>query len=168
MHVRRHITSIRKDTVAHDPSALIRNDEDVIDLQHCVALRSCTLRLYTREMCVPENQSLPHVWDLISQIVSSQLEEIVIEIHEDPMEDLQALDSECGFRELLPVRFDDLLAFDWARIHSILEDTRFRSLKRLVLEGRGEYERARKFVQDRYPPLARLLVFRPESSCFVL
>lgn len=51
------------------------------------------------------------------------------------MEDLRALDSECGVRAISPVRFEDLRLLDWQGIHQTFIGS---ALKRVVVEGRGD------------------------------
>lgn len=146
---------------------LLQGDDYELNLQHCDVLRSCHLRLYSREMCVSQNQSLPLIWDLASQINSTFLEEIIVSIRADAMEDLRALDAECGVRELSPVRFDDLQALEWGRIDAILTDGRFQSLRHLVFHGRGDPEGIQTFIQDQYPSLAEVLSFDKQESSSV-
>lgn len=135
-------------------------------LAHCTGLRTCRLRFDFREMCVPENQSLPWIATLLSQLASTFLEEVVIAIRVDYMEDLRALDSECMIRALSCVRFGDLCALNWGDISKPL--LRLSSLRRFAVEGHGDTEKLEKHIAMQSPDLGSIVTFvRKDRSRFL-
>lgn len=130
-----------------------------LNLKHCTSLTALRLRLYTREMCVPENRALSIFVTLLDQIASNNLEEIILTIYADAMENLTSLDTECGVRELYSVRFSDLDALDWGGIQEVLVKKQIPSLTRIAVEGVGDPSGIKRYL-GRYPVLAELVVFR--------
>ena len=93
--------------------------------------------LKLRDMCVPGNLSLPWITTLATQLSSPSLTTLEIEIQADSMQNLLALDSECGVRDRHLVPFDDLTALDWEMLSTSLTLKRFPALQRLILHGVG-------------------------------
>jgi hypothetical protein len=112
-------------------------------------------------MFVKGNISLPWIQSFICQVLSPGLEELTVSIKTDNMEDLRALDSECGVRDVSPVRFEDLPALNWERIESTLEENSGIALKRIVMEGQGDIGFLQAHLAQ-YPHLAR--VVRPPKA----
>lgn len=73
------------------------------------------------------------------------------------MEDLRALDSECGVRAISPVRFEDLRLLDWQGIHQTFIGS---ALKRVVVEGRGNPSILRAHITEQSRELNALVQLR--------
>ncbi|KAJ3552870.1 hypothetical protein NM688_g3927 [Phlebia brevispora] len=131
--------------------------ESDIDLGCLTNLRSCRLVFKLREMCVPENLSLPWISTLVSQLSSSYLSNIAVNIQADNVQDLRALDSECGVRETFPVRFGELQALDWAAIEGALDNRLQGSLTVITMEGIGNPGVLQDFLHLSHPILAGLI-----------
>ena len=113
-----------------------------------------------REMFVPGNISLPWISASLQELTSSYLETIILKLRADNLEDLRALDSECGVREIHPVLFDDLEALDWSGLESSITTGRFPLLKAVIIEGRGSGLRFLSFMHVRHNALKSLLQLR--------
>lgn len=126
-------------------------------LSSFAALRTFTLRLKLRELCVPENRDISSVTVLIAGLSSLCLEELTLALRVDEIDvaDLRALDSECGVRPLFPARFDDLRALDWESLERTMAGKRFEKVRRFVLEGRGESGVLEAHIAERCPDLSR-------------
>ena len=126
-------------------------NESDFALSYLHNLRRCHLKFVLREMFVEGNISLPWIGSLMAQAISANLEEITISVKADNMEDLRALDSECGVRDISSVRFEDLCALDWSTLSAAVEQGR--SLKRLVVKGQGDVERLQTYFSEHHPTL---------------
>lgn len=124
-------------------------------LENLPNLRVCRLEFGLREMLVTDNLSLPWINLLITQVSSPRLEEMALRIKADNMEDLRALDSECGVRDVSIVNFNDLAILDWERIGDVLENARV--LRRFVIEGQGDATRFLENISKRCPSLSSLV-----------
>ena len=118
-------------------------DGSEVSLEDLPNLRACQLEFSLREMFVVGNMSLPWINTLVTQFSSPRLENVTLRIKADNMEDLRALDSECGVRDVSVVHFDDFIILDWERIGGALENAR--ALKSFVVEGRGD---ATRFLEN--------------------
>lgn len=105
-------------------------------------------------MFVEGTVSLPWINSTITQISSAALEELVICIQADDMEDLRALDSECGVRAVSPVRFEDLCLLNWREIHQTFHGS---VLRRVVVEGRGDMTMLQAHVAEQCPEFGKLI-----------
>lgn len=137
---------------------------DSLSLEPCVNLRHCHLSFRLREMCVPQCQSLPWICEIITQISSPLIETLTIKIEADNMDNLFALDSECGFRQLSPVQFTQLHALDWDRMAVILSSNKFRSLARVTFVGKGYSDSISTTLASKYPEIERLVVFNTRET----
>jgi hypothetical protein len=108
-------------------------------------------------MFVPGNISLPWISALISQPDSITLEEISLRIKADNLEDLRALDSECAMREIHPVQFDDLEALDWQSLEQSVIAGRLPSLKKIIVQGKGDSLRFLSFMHVKHSTLRPML-----------
>ncbi|KAI0087374.1 hypothetical protein BDY19DRAFT_995062 [Irpex rosettiformis] len=124
------------------------------------ALRHCSLTFNLREMFVPGNISLPWISTFLQELSSNYLDTIILKLRADDLEDLRALDSECGVREIHPVLFDDLEALDWTSLESSTATGRLPSLKRIIVEGRGNSLRFLSLIHVMHKPLKPLLQLR--------
>lgn len=138
--------------VVEDTYAAVFNESD-LSLSCLSALHRCRLEFHLREMFVPSNMSLPWIKTLVTQVTSHLLEEIVISIKADDMQDLRALDSECGSRDVAPVRFDDMCVLDWQKVHDTIEEHRMWGLKQIVVEGQGDASLFLRYIADSWPAL---------------
>lgn len=118
-------------------------------------LRVCHLEFGLREMLVADNMSLPWINLLITQVSSPRLEEMSLRIKADNMEDLRALDSECGMRDVSVVDFDDLTILNWEQIGDVLDNAR--ALRRFIVEGQGDATRFLEAIQKRCPSLNNIM-----------
>lgn len=114
-------------------------------------IRSCTLEFRIPEMFVVQNRSLAWITSLLCQLESPSLETVALHAKADSMEDLRALDSECGLRGHDTVSFEDYYALDWRKIES--EVTKNRSLKYLLIQGRGRTDWFMYHIKWSYPRL---------------
>ncbi len=130
-------------------------------LEPCTKLRHCNLSFRFREMCVRENQSLPWVINIIAQVSSSYIETLTVKIEGDniDMDNLLALDSECGFRELSVVEFDQLDALDWELLVEVLSSEKFATLSSITFIGKGLSQTISVELKKRHPMLERILLF---------
>lgn len=127
-------------------------------LQCLPNLRKCRLQFSLREMCVPNNRSLVWITTLLGQLASSDLQEITLVIKADNMEDLRALDSECGVRDVHPVRYDDLKALDWTGLEYSITIGRLAALETVIVEGSGFPHLFLTHMQSLYPALRSKIV----------
>ena len=137
-------------------------DETDFTLSCLSHLRRCHLTFILRDMFVAGNMALPCIESFITQALSTGLEELVVSIKADSMEDLRALDSECGVREVSPVRFDDLHVLNWERISLALDSQSGPVLRTLTFVGQGETGQLRSHLKERYPGLER--IFQPRHA----
>ncbi|KAI0633267.1 hypothetical protein C8Q77DRAFT_1114016 [Trametes polyzona] len=114
-------------------------------------LESCTLRFAFGEMCVPQNESLASIPDLLSQLSSPSLRTITVSLVVDNVEDLRSLNSECAVRNLSPAYFDDMRVLDWVSIQQALVREDLGSLCKVVLEGQGSREALDHHMQTTCP-----------------
>lgn len=135
--------------------AVFRNSN--LTLECLPHLRKCHLAFSLREMCVPENRSLPYITTMLGQLACPDLQEITLVVKADNMKDLRALDSECGVREVHPVQFNDLAALDWTSLETSLRLGRLPSLKRVVVEGCDDSLEFFSYMQGLYPALTTLM-----------
>lgn len=118
-------------------------------------IHSCTLEFIIPEMFVGQNRSLAWITSLLCQLDSPSLETVALHVKADSMEDLRALDSECGFRGYATVSFDDYCALDWGKIES--EVTKNKLLKNLRIQGRGRTDSFMRHIESLYPRLYPLI-----------
>jgi len=130
-------------------------------LEPCTKLRHCNLSFRFREMCVRENQSLPWVINIIAQASSSYIETLTVKIEGDniDMDNLLALDSECGVRELSVVEFDQLDALDWELLVEVLSSEKFATLSSITFIGKGLSQTISAELKKKHPMLERILLF---------
>ncbi|KAI0346439.1 hypothetical protein BDW22DRAFT_1352493 [Trametopsis cervina] len=128
-------------------------------LECLLELRKCRLAFNLREMFVAGNMSLPWITTIIGQLSSKHLEEITLSIRADNLQDLRALDSECGVRETYPVQYDDLEALDWEALGSSIV-YQLPKLRRVTIEGRGDPLYFLSFMSIQHPKLRGLLQLR--------
>lgn len=81
---------------------------------------------------------------------------MTINIQVDYMEDLRALDSECGVRTLTLVKFDDLMVLGWEKLAEVLKSI---ALRALVFEGRGSPDKIVGFLEREYPDAHGVVTF---------
>lgn len=130
-------------------------DDTSFSLANLSTVRSCRLTFTLREMFVAGNMSLPWINKLVIQALSTQLQKISLHVRADGMEDLRALDSECGVRDVTAVNFDDYLAvLDWEGFQAAADT---HALKAFVVEGRGDTTRFLDSVCTQYPGLGSLV-----------
>ncbi|GJE94836.1 hypothetical protein PsYK624_110110 [Phanerochaete sordida] len=130
-------------------------DDTNFSLEILPYIRTCRLHFSLREMLVAGNMSLPLINSLITQALSStRLEKIALRIKADGMEDLRALDSECGVRDVSVAHFDDMTVLDWERLQVAVGT---RALKSFVIEGQGSATRFLENVCSRCPELGALV-----------
>ncbi|KAL4247752.1 hypothetical protein ABKN59_008258 [Abortiporus biennis] len=140
-------------------------DKVGLTVENGSSLRHLHISFHLRDMFVKENQSLQWITILISQISSPIIETITITIYADEVQfhDLRALDSECGVRELLLVKFEDMTALNWEVINDLLSE-KFRSLNRLSLKGRGPWDTFKAYIESYYQSIAHLVVLDASDS----
>lgn len=110
-------------------------------------------------MFVAGNMSLPWITTILEQLSSTQLEEIILSIKADNLQDLRALDSECGVREIYPVQYSELEALDWEALGDLVV-YRLPNLRRFIIEGRGDPLYFLSFMSIQHPKLRGLLQLR--------
>lgn len=108
-------------------------------------------------MCVQGNQSLPWITTLLGQLASNELRQLSLCIRADNMQDLRALDAECGVRDIHVVRFDDLMVLDWESLEHSLTMGRLPLLQKIILQCDGQYLAFVSYMRSHYPVLTQLL-----------
>ena len=117
-------------------------------------LRRCDLTFNLHEMFVEGTPSLPWINSMVAQLCGTCLEELVLCIQADNMEDLRALDSECGVRAVSPVRFEDLRLLDWEMVSRTFEGS---ALASIVVEGQGDAASLYAHTASKWPRLGGLV-----------
>ncbi|KAI0701372.1 hypothetical protein BC835DRAFT_1411513 [Cytidiella melzeri] len=144
---------------AHNNLAAVFSDAG-FSLGCLQALRKCSLTINLREMFVSGNISVPWVSALLEQLASTSLKAITLKLRADTLEDLRALDSECGVREMNTVQFSDLEALDWGGLEDSANSGRLPSLQKIIVEGIGETRQFLSFMQVKHPMLRSMLQIR--------
>ena len=111
-------------------------------------------------MCVAGNRSLLSITTLLGQLTSHELQVIELIIMADNTEDLRALDSECGVRDVHPVRYDDLQALDWTTLEQTAATGGLPCLQMVTVEGSGCHLMFTSHMRALYPTLAQMLHLR--------
>ncbi|KZT71049.1 hypothetical protein DAEQUDRAFT_764274 [Daedalea quercina L-15889] len=122
-------------------------------LSQCTNLQTFALRLWLAEMCVPENQDLPWVPRLLSQLHCPRLYKITLSFYAEDMTDLRTLASENAVRQLSKAQYFALTALDWTSISATLARADFSALRELVIEGRGPKGILEAYIRREHPEL---------------
>jgi len=134
-------------------------------LAPCTVLTTCTLAFHLREMCVPENTALRFIPLLLAQLSAPTLARISLTLFVDDMQDLRALDSECGVRPLTMARFGEMRALDWAAVQAALASGQFDGLRSFEVYGKGEPRFLEEELRRTCPELAACEALAFVSLC---